>query len=98
MAQIVWTNNALIDLNEIGEYIATDWPKYTELTVSKLYHKVEVLEEYPRIGRVVPEARNDSLRELIEGNYRIIYEVDDDAVFILTVHHSARELKLKNNN
>ncbi len=95
MAQIVWTNNALTDLSEIGEYIATDSRKYAEITVSKLYHKTKVLEEYPRIGRIVPEAEQENIREIIEGNYRIIYEIINDDIFILTVHHSARILKLK---
>ena len=70
MAEIVWTSNALTDLTEIGEYIATDSPKYAEITISKLYHKVEILTEHPRIGRVVPETEQENLRELIEGNYR----------------------------
>ena len=98
MAEIVWTSNALTDLSEIGEYIANDSPKYAEITISKLYHKVEILTEHPRIGRIVPETEQENLRELIEGNYRIIYEITNDGIFILTVHHSARILKLKNDD
>ena len=64
MAQVVWTSNALSDLNEIGEYIANDSPKYAELN--------------PRTGWIVPEAEREDLRELIEGNYRIIYEILND--------------------
>ncbi|WP_370087550.1 type II toxin-antitoxin system RelE/ParE family toxin [Ekhidna sp.] len=98
MAEVVWTSNALTDLSEIGEYIATDSPKYAELTVSKLYHKVEVLLTHPRVGRIVPEMELENLRELIEGNFRIIYEIINDNIFILTVHHSSRILKLKNDD
>ncbi len=72
MAEIVWTSNALKDLNEIGEYIAQDSPKYAERTVNKLYHKVEILTAYPKAGRIVPEVGNEQIRELIVGNYRII--------------------------
>ena len=94
MVEIIWTSNALTDLSEIGEYIAKDSPRYAEITVSKLFHKVEILINHPKIGRIVPEAELESLRELIEGNYRIIYEIVNHKIFILTVHHSARILKL----
>jgi len=41
----------------------------------------------------VPELTESDFRELIEGNYRIIYKVlNDKHVDILTVHHSARDL------
>ncbi|MEQ8553638.1 MAG: type II toxin-antitoxin system RelE/ParE family toxin [Cyclobacteriaceae bacterium] len=98
MAEVVWTSNALTDLSEIGEYIATDSLKFAEITVSKLYHKVEILSTYPKSGRIVPETEQENLRELIEGNYRIIYEIINDSIFILTVHHSSRDLKLKNDD
>ncbi|WP_420583205.1 type II toxin-antitoxin system RelE/ParE family toxin [Reichenbachiella sp.] len=95
MAEINWTSNALTDLSEIGEYIAKNSPKYAELTVSKLYSKVEILSSHPKIGRVVPESEQDNLRELIEGSYRIIYEIIGENIFILTIHHSARRLNLE---
>ncbi len=95
MAEIIWTSNALTDLSEIGEYVATDSPKYAELLVAKLYHKVEILVTHENIGRKVPEVDKENLRELIEGNYRIIYEIVNNSVFILTVHHSSRVLLIK---
>jgi len=75
VAEIVWTSNALTDLNEIGEYITSDSPKYAELTVSKLYHKVEILSVYPNSGRVVPETGQENLRELIEGNVEFTFNL-----------------------
>ena len=95
MAEVVWTHNALTDLSEIGEYIAIGSQKYAELMVSKLYHKVEILDKYPNIGKMVAEMQQEHLRELIEGNYRIIYEIVNDNIFILTVHHSSRILRLR---
>ena len=95
MAEIIWTSNTLTDLSEIGEYVATDSPKYAELLVAKLYHKVEILVTHENIGRKVPEVDKENLRELIEGNYRIIYEIVNNSVFILTVHHSSRVLLIK---
>ncbi|MCC5668610.1 type II toxin-antitoxin system RelE/ParE family toxin [Nostoc sp. CHAB 5784] len=45
-------------------------------------------------GRVVPEIAQEDIREIIFGNYRIVYLVSDDQVNILTVFHSSRQLKL----
>ncbi|MEQ8471285.1 MAG: type II toxin-antitoxin system RelE/ParE family toxin [Marinoscillum sp.] len=94
MAQIIWSNQALSDLLDIAEYIAKDSHKYAQRTVTKLYNKVSVLESNPQIGRIVPELNQEKVREIIEGNYRIIYEVKEREVQILTVHHSARNLTI----
>jgi plasmid stabilization system protein ParE len=54
----------------------------------------EVLEEYPYRGRIVPEIGSSTIRQLLCGHYRIIYEVlKEDKVGILTVHHQSRLLK-----
>ena len=51
---------------------------------------------FPQTGRIVPEKNEENLRELIEGNYRIIYEIiSADQINILTVYHSARDLKFQ---
>lgn len=93
MAEIVWTNHALSNLNEIAEFIAKDSPRFAQITVERLYHKVEILKSHQRIGRIVPELENETIRELIEGNYRIVYEIFENRIEILTVHHSARILR-----
>jgi len=94
MAKIIWTKYALGDLNEIAEFIANDSPIFAELTIKKLYRKVEILNSHPRVGRIVPELEQENIRELIEGNYRIIYEIIGEHLNILTVHHSSRILRL----
>ena len=55
----------------------------------------DILKTFPQAGRTVPEKNDENVRELIEGNYRIIYEVvSADQISILTVYHSARDLTL----
>jgi len=91
MAEVVWTKNALADLNDIGEYIAKDSLKYAELTVAKLFESPEILEKNPRADKIVPELNNESIRQLIRGSYRIIYHiVSENRIEILTVHRSSR--------
>jgi toxin ParE1/3/4 len=94
MVSIIWIQQAIDDLNQIAEYIAKDSPKYADLTVDKIFDKTQILKEFPQIGRIVPEIGKDNIRELIEGNYRILYEIiNDEHIEILTVHHSARIIK-----
>ena len=94
MAQVIWTNGALSDLVDIAEYIEKDSPKYAQITVKKLYNKVEILNTQPKLGCIVPESDNNNIRELIEGDYRIIYEIISHQIHILTVHHSSRILNI----
>jgi len=95
MVKLIWTDQAINDLGDIGDYIAENSEKYAKLTVKKLFERPEILKTFPQAGRIVPEKNEDNLRELIEGNYRIIYEiVSTDQINILTVYHSARDLKL----
>lgn len=91
MVEIVWTNNALSDLNDIGDYIAKDSLKYAEITVSALFESVDILELNPYSGGVVPEFNKVTIRQIIRGNYRLIYKVaSEDKIEVLTVHHCAR--------
>ena len=90
MAEIVWSERALNDLEVIGEYIALDSIRYAEATVKLLFGRTQVLSKSPKIGRVVPEFGNENLRELIEGSYRIVYRINPECTIIemVTVHHS----------
>ena len=95
MVKLIWTDQAIDDLQNIGDYIAEDSEKYAKLTVTKLFERVQILKQFPNAGRIVPEQNDETVRELIEGSYRIIYELfQDDRIYILTIHHSSRELKL----
>ena len=95
MVKLIWTDQAIEDLGNIGDYIALNSEKYAKLTVKKLYERMDVLKIFPKSGRIVPEKNEEDIRELIEGNYRIIYEIfSDELVYILTVHHSARDLRI----
>lgn len=93
MAEVKWTETALSDLDEIGDYIAKDSVRYAELTVLRLFESPIILEKNPRAGMVVPELNNESIRQLVRGSYRIIYHlVDENQIEILTVHRSSRLL------
>lgn len=92
MVQINWTQHAVSDLRDIHDFIARDSRKYAQLQVVKIRACVKILNQNPEAGRLVPEIGDRQYREVIEGNYRIIYKlVSKKRVDILTVHHSARD-------
>ncbi|RFZ90157.1 type II toxin-antitoxin system RelE/ParE family toxin [Mucilaginibacter conchicola] len=94
MVEINWTSIAISDLQGVYDYIAEDSITYAGRFVDKLIARVEILETHPESGRIVPEFDNPSLKELIEGSYRIIYRiVNEEKVEIIRIHHSARLLK-----
>ena len=93
MVKVVWTDLAIEDLKSIHEYISKDSKFYADRFVTKLITRVDQLENYPQSGRMVPEFGKEDIRELIEGNYRIIFKVNEDHTGIVRVHHSARLLK-----
>lgn len=94
MVKIVWTELSLLDLNEIFDYIAQNSQRYANITTNKIYQRVQLIAENPFTGKTVYEFNKKSIRELIEGQYRIIYKIKSDSqVDILRVYHSARLLK-----
>jgi len=92
MVQINWTFQARDDLKNIAEYISKDSIQYAKIQTLRIKSRTKILIKHPQIGRVVPEIENPSIRELIVGNYRIIYKViSANRIDILTIHHSARD-------
>jgi addiction module RelE/StbE family toxin len=73
MVTIDWTEFALEDLKEIHDYISLDSKVYADRCIDKLITRVDQLLAHPKSGRVVPEYNVETIRELIEGSYRIVY-------------------------
>ncbi len=91
MIHIVWTDPAVSDLDSIHEYISRDSEIYADSVLSEIFDAVDRLIDYSQSGRVVPELEEPQTREIIVGNYRVMYEVQDDVIQILTVLHGARK-------
>ena len=93
MAQIIWTEPALQDLNEIAEFIALDKITAANKLVQKVFSSTERLETFPKSGRKPPELENSRYLELIINPCRIFYRVEKDKVYILYVMRSERSLR-----
>jgi len=90
--KLIWTDTAVKDLVNIKNYIANDSEVYSLNFVQEIFNTIEKLYDFPAIGRKVPEANNDNIRELIYLNYRIIYKKKQNSVIILSIIHGARSL------
>lgn len=90
--KLVWTDPSIEDLRSIRDYIARDSESYAANLIEQFIMAAGRLAEFPRLGRVVPETRDENIREVLCENYRIIYRIADERVEILTVVHGRREL------
>ena len=90
--KLVWSPLALTQAEEIASYIAEDNLSAAERWLAGLFDEVERLVDYPESGRHVPEIRRSEVRELVYGEYRIIYRIRTVMVAILTVRHGRRLL------
>lgn len=89
---IVLSRVAESDLWEMVEYIARDNPAAATRLGHELVEHSRILQKHPRIGRVVPEFQIETLRELIHGSYRIVYQINDSkrVIEVARFWHAAR--------
>jgi toxin ParE1/3/4 len=92
MAQLIWTEPALLDLNEVAEYIALDDPAAASKVVQTVFDRVERLSIYPNSGKRPSELAHTPYREIVVPPCRIFYRVEEESVFVLYVMRSERLL------
>ena len=93
MARLIWTESALLYLDEIAEYIALDDPLAASRYVQKVFDKVERLEAHPNSGKRPAELPRTSYRKVVVAPCRIFYRVEKNIVYILYVMRSERLLR-----
>ncbi len=92
--EIEWSPLAIERVLELAEYIALDKPDIAVQWATGIFNSTEKLEDHPKLGRVVPEINDENYRELIEGNYRVIYWLGAPKISVLTVCHGRKKLPL----
>lgn len=93
MAEVVWTEPALQELDAIAEYIALDNPVAARHLVQNVFDKAERLEDFPQSGRIPPELPNSVYRELVVPPCRVFYREDKKRVLVLYVMREERQLR-----
>jgi len=93
MAQIIWTEPALDNLNDIAEYIAVSNIYAAKQLVEIVFNKVQRLEQFPESGRIPEEIEKLNYREVVVNPCRVFYKIEDDSVYILHVLRQERDLR-----
>lgn len=96
MVEVRWTLQSFQDLDAIAEFIARDSPQYARLFVVDIFQIVDCIAQFPESGRIVPELDDPIVREILFGNYRIVYQLKGGRVELLAIHHGARLLDPRN--
>lgn len=91
--KVLWTKESLFKLREIEDYIAKDDPTAAINFVDELITVGELLKNNPEKGRVVPELSIENIREIIHKNYRLVYIIKKNSVYILSVFEGHRLLR-----
>lgn len=92
--KIIWSPLAVDRASEIAEYISLDNPTAASKWVEDVFEKVLILDSSPKMGRMVPEISRKEIREIIFGNYRIIYRIEEINISILTIRHTKQILPI----
>ena len=95
MAELIWSEKSLLDVENIYDYIARDSLLYAKYQVESISASVERLRMFPESGRHLPEFPQLPHREVIVDNYRVIYRYDSgiDELKIVAVVHGSRLLR-----
>lgn len=92
--EVEWSPLSIQRVLELADYIVLDKPDVATQWASDIFDSTEKLKEYPKLGRIVPEIKDEDFRELIEGNYRIVYWLGNSKISILTVCHGKQLLPM----
>ncbi len=90
--KVFWTNEALRKLDEIESFIAQNNPERASAFINLLLEKGDLIGSFPDAGRVVPELARSEIREILVGNYRVVYRLTPVHIEILTVFEGHRSL------
>jgi len=84
---VIWSEPAKTDLRSIHDFIAHDSRHYAKKVTQHIREKADILDQLPKLGKTVPEVKDENVRELSLYSYRIIYEIKDRGIFVMAVVH-----------
>jgi toxin ParE1/3/4 len=87
-----WAESAAEQLLGIRDALARTSPGYAQALVDRITRRTEGLATLPLLGAEVPEYGDESIREVFEHPFRILYRVSEDRVQVIAIVHSSRRL------
>ena len=88
--EVVWSPEASEDLESIVEYIERDSEFYARAVVSKILEASRNIQDFPLMGRMVPETGDEKIREQFIYSYRLVYRIEKQRILIVAVIHGKR--------
>lgn len=93
MAQIIWSEPALTDLDDIAEYIALSNPQAASALVQRVMETVERLELFPKSGKIPSEISELGYREVVVSPCRVFYREEAEIIYIVHVYREERDIR-----
>jgi plasmid stabilization system protein ParE len=90
---LVWSPEAIEDIEAIAAYIERDSPWYAKAVATKIVEVAESIPEYPELGRIVPEIGELTIRERLVHRYRVIYRLDEGRILVAAVIHGRQDFE-----
>lgn len=90
---VKWTKPAKQDLKAVYIYIKKDSEYYAKKVANEIVDKSEFLNEFPQMGKIVPEINDPNIREIYVYSYRLIYEILNNKISILALIHGRRNFQ-----
>ncbi|TFG01201.1 MAG: type II toxin-antitoxin system RelE/ParE family toxin [Promethearchaeota archaeon] len=94
MVEVRWSPNAADDFESIIKYYEKTAPKFAQTLAKKIIYLIENLNQFPKIGRKVPELGNEEIREIVYRNFRIVYRLKEEILEIARIIHGSRPLTM----
>jgi toxin ParE1/3/4 len=89
--RVIWSHAAVDDLETAAQYLHRDSPAFSALFVLRALEAGGSLSTFPERGHVIPELKNDNIREIFIYNFRHIHRMEKDKVSILGLIHGRRD-------
>ena len=88
---VKWSEPAKQDLRQIHDFIARDSERYAKKVTMDFVTRSEVLQQFPEMGRMIPELDDPNIRELLIYSYRLIYQISSGEIEVLALVHVRRD-------
>lgn len=95
MAEVIWTDPALAQLDSIADYSALDKPDAAQAVVRRVFDAIDNLGQFIALGRKVPEFDHPTYRQVWMKPCWIYYRIDGDRVVVLHVRRAERPLRVE---
>ncbi|MGL5083397.1 MAG: type II toxin-antitoxin system RelE/ParE family toxin [Microcoleaceae cyanobacterium] len=93
--QVVWSPQAIDDMDAIAAYIARDSVSYAAAVAQRVIEVTRDLADNPFTGEIAQEFGNEAIRERFAYIYRVLYRIQGETVTVIAVIHGKRLLKIE---